>query len=331
MNNTQHSQQDSSANKSEIQPSIIGTIGLVILLEACAGLLMLVLAIPLFINGMLSIDTIQLPHYEFLEKVGIFGVSILTLAELIAIFICLHFLLKRDGIKFKSLGFQFNGYKKDALIGAAIGIAIMASCFLLLFSTDYITYTTQDFTQVPWLSSITLFLFVAVHEEVLCRGFIQGRLMGITSPYKALFISSIIFMAMHLGNDNWTFISLLNLALAGVTFGLYYLHTKNLWFPIALHFTWNFFQGPVFGFEVSGGKMESWLTITRANNPLITGGEFGLEGSILVTAFEVLTIILIHLNFTMNKAKPEIVTEASIAEDVQFNDQQSVLEKSSAL
>jgi len=268
----------------------------------------------------------ELPNNEFIKTIGISGLSLFILAELIALFICLHFFLKRDDTSFKAMGFQLNGYKKDAVVGALIGIIVMTSCFFLLLVTDYISFSAQSFTQVSWLSSIAFFLCVAILEEVLCRGYIQGRLMRATGPYTALLISSIIFMLLHLGNDNWTILSLVNLSLAGVTFGLYYLHTKNLWFPIALHFTWNFFQGPVFGFEVSGGQMESWIAITRTNNPLITGGEFGLEGSILVTAFEVLTIILIQLKFTMLKKNPAITTGESTSTDIQSTTEQATME-----
>jgi membrane protease YdiL (CAAX protease family) len=294
------------SDNNDKQPSIIGTIGIAIIMLIMLGFITLILVIPMLINGILTLEMFELPQNEFIESIGMTGMALLTFAELLAMLICLKFFLVQDNIAFKALGFQLTGYKKDALIGAIAGIAVMASSFYLLFCTHYIDFSVQAFSQVPWLSSIALFLFVAFNEEILFRGYIQNRLMRATGPYKALAVSSLIFMTAHLFNDNWTLVSLLNLFLAGVSMGLYYLHTRNLWFPIAIHFTWNFFQGTVFGFEVSGAKMESWITITRANNPLITGGEFGLEGSILITAFEVLTIILIHLRFTMKKSETAV-------------------------
>lgn len=285
-------------------PTISGSIYITFLLLIGTSFLQFIFIIPLLINGMLTLEMFNLSQSEFGKAVGLHGESLLLLAELAALIICIKIAFKSKNIPLNTLGFKLKGYKVDALIGAFIGIVVIATCFGLLTSTGYITFTVQKFTLVPWLASCSLFLLVAIVEEVLCRGFIQNLLMRATSPYVALIISSIIFMALHLGNDNWTLISLLNLALAGVTFGLYYLHTKNLWFPIALHFTWNFFQGPVFGFEVSGHKMESWIAITRTNNSLITGGEFGLEGSILVTVFEILMITLIHFKFTCSQINP---------------------------
>ena len=290
--------------------SILGTICLTILLLIATLFLQFVFLIPMLINGVFTLEMFNLPQDEFSKAIGATGELLFVLTELIALVICIKIIFKSDNTPFSTLGFQLKGYKVDALIGAFAGIFVIGICFAFLVSAGYISFTMQEFTSVPWLASISLLLFVAIVEELLCRGFIQGRLMRATTPYKALFISSIIFMALHLGNENWTILSLINLALAGVTFGLYYLHTKNLWFPIALHFTWNFFQGPIFGFEVSGGKMESWIAITRTNYPLITGGDFGLEGSILVTVFEVLMIVLIQIKFTTSIVKPDKTPKA---------------------
>lgn len=283
------------------KPSILGALYLIFLVLIGTLLIQFIFLIPLLINGMLTLDMFNLSQHEYSKALGIVGESFVLLAELIAVIICIRIAFHIQNIPFSSLGFKLNGYKTDAILGALAGIIIIATCFFLLASTDYISYSVRPFNLVPWLASCSLFLIVAILEEILCRGFIQGLLMRATTPYLSLFISSMIFMALHLGNDNWTLISLINLALAGVTFGLYYLHTQNLWFPIMLHFTWNFCQGTVLGFEVSGHKMESWLVIARNGNSLITGGNFGLEGSVLVTTFEILLIILIQLKFAGSK------------------------------
>ncbi|WP_286232746.1 CPBP family intramembrane glutamic endopeptidase [Thalassotalea sediminis] len=284
------------------KPSILGALYITFLVLIGTLFMQFVFLIPLLINGMLTLDMFNLPPSEFSETLGIKGEAFILLAELIALIICIKIAFHIQKIPFSIIGFKLNGYKTDAVLGALAGIIIITICFFLLVSTGYISYTVQSFSLVPWVASCSLFLLVAVSEEILCRGFIQGLLMRATTPYLALFISSVIFMALHLGNVNWTLISLINLFLAGVTFGLYYLYTRNLWFPITLHFTWNLFQGTVFGFEVSGHKMASWLAIVRTENSLITGGKFGLEGSILVTALEILLIVLIQLKFTSSKS-----------------------------
>ncbi len=85
--------------------------------------------------------------------------------------------------------------------------------------------------------------------------------------------------------------------MAGLLFGLSYIYTKNLWFPIALHFSWNFFQGTVFGFNVSGKETYS-LIITKENSFNIwNGGNFGFEGSILSILFQIFAIGIVFLIF----------------------------------
>lgn len=94
---------------------------------------------------------------------------------------------------------------------------------------------------------------------------------------------------------------------AGILLGISYIFTKNLWFPIALHFSWNFFQGPIFGFQVSGTNSETLISQTINGNELLTGGQFGLEGSIIATVLCSLGILL----FWMIYKKQNIVSTAN--------------------
>ena len=76
--------------------------------------------------------------------------------------------------------------------------------------------------------------------------------------------------------------------------GLYYIYRQNLWFPIALHFSWNFFQGPIFGFEVSGIELNSLIVQEITGSDLLTGGDFGLEGSALLSVLLLLSIFFVQ-------------------------------------
>ena len=91
-----------------------------------------------------------------------------------------------------------------------------------------------------------------------------------------------------------------------VLLGLSYIYTRNLWFPIALHFSWNFFQGTVFGFNVSGIDSYSIIEQEAIHDNLLTGGKFGFEGSIVSVLLHLVFILVIYkvfnrrlnLNFT---------------------------------
>ena len=71
-----------------------------------------------------------------------------------------------------------------------------------------------------------------------------------------------------------------------------YAYTKNLWLPIALHFSWNFFQS-LLGFNVSGQSMYSVLRISRDSPNLFNGGNFGFEGSILASILQIIAVVFI--------------------------------------
>ena len=138
---------------------------------------------------------------------------------------------------------------------------------------------------------LALFIVVSFHEEIMMRGYVLNNLMQSMNRYVALSISSVIFMSIHLLNPNVNFLSVINLFLAGIVLGIYYIHKPNLWLPIGMHLTWNFFQGPIFGFEVSGIETKSIIGKSIKGNEIITGGAFGFEGSIIATIL-IVTMIL---------------------------------------
>ena len=96
--------------------------------------------------------------------------------------------------------------------------------------------------------------------------------------------------------------SFFNLVLAGIFLGIAYIYTKNLWFPIALHFSWNLFQ-TLLGFKVSGQESYSIIEFNLKENNLINGGEFGFEGSILSVMFQIVFIIVIVKYFKKESKK----------------------------
>ena len=146
--------------------------------------------------------------------------------------------------------------------------------------------TSSNFIRVPFLSFIIRGIIFRIIEEKL-------------GSYISLLISAIIFGALHLLNPNSTLISGLGVGIeAGLLFGAAYIYTRNLWFPIAIHFAWNFMQSGIFGAITSGNeKTSSLLTTKLTGNSFITGGEFGPEGTIQALIFCVLaSIVLLQLS-----------------------------------
>jgi uncharacterized protein len=108
-------------------------------------------------------------------------------------------------------------------------------------------------------------------------------------------ISSIVFALLHLANPNPSFMAVVGLTAAGLFFAYSYLVTRQLWLPIGLHIGWNFFEGPVFGFPVSGlAQFFSLLNTSRHGPELITGGAFGPEAGLIQYPVLLLAVWLIH-------------------------------------
>lgn len=182
------------------------------------------------------------------------------------------------------------------LLANVIGGVGMAA--MLVGSGDLLITTLTGTRRVigtgfPFLSSLILFTPAVLHEELLFRGYafqkLAERNIGV-----ALASSSVIFAALHLGNEHVGALALFNILLAGILLGAFYLVTRSLWFPIAAHWFWNIFSGPILGHEVSGYEEGSVFLTVDAGNPLLTGGEFGIEGSVLMTVVEIAALALLY-------------------------------------
>lgn len=140
-----------------------------------------------------------------------------------------------------------------------------------------------------------VFAFVAISEELLCRGYMQGLIKHRYGLRAAVWIPSLLFALLHLGNPGIlaTPLPLLNIFLVGIFFAMTREITGGLWFPIGFHLTWNFVQGNVFGLAVSGTEGGSLMTSEVQGHPVISGGSFGAEGSLLTTIILLLACLFV--------------------------------------
>ena len=88
---------------------------------------------------------------------------------------------------------------------------------------------------------------------------------------------------VHIANENATLWSSIAIAIeAGLLLGAAYKWAGTLWLPIGIHWAWNFAQGNIFGFAVSGEKAgESLLQARIEGAGWLTGGAFGAEASVV--------------------------------------------------
>lgn len=189
----------------------------------------------------------------------------------------------------KEAGFGKQLWGKHSTMGILAGLAVNTSIFLILWTTGFLFVENIHFRFDLLFFSVLITLLVSLIEEISMRGYLLASLMDSMNKYLALVISSMLFAIFHIFNPNMNLIGFTNIFLAGCLMGIGYIYNRSLWFPIALHFSWNFFLGPVFGFEVSGLSYRGILQHNVSGPEWLTGGPFGAEGSVL------LSILLIFL------------------------------------
>lgn len=207
-----------------------------------------------------------------------------------------------------SLGFGFKNRTRDVLVGLLFALSIIVGGSMILFTFEYINILEFQFDGRALFLSFLLFLFVSLNEEILVRGYILNNLLTKVNKFVALAISSVIFALMHGFNSDISFIPMFNLLLAGFLLGAAYIYTKNLWFSISLHLFWNFLQGPIMGYSVSGQRVDSMFTIETLGKNSMNGGGFGFEGSIVCSVLCALTIAIIFWYYK-RKEKLELAYE----------------------
>jgi len=195
------------------------------------------------------------------------------------------------------------GLFKSLTIGIVLGVLLQSLTILVIYlkgGYSIVSINPILFLVPPFAMAFTS----AIFEEILMRGIVFRITEEKLGSYFALFISAILFGAMHLGNPNSSLTAALGLAIqAGLLLASAYIYSRNLWFPIAIHFAWNFTQSAIFGANVSGNSISKTLITSKIEGAeWFTGGQFGPEGSIQATVFcFIVTIILLILSHKEGK------------------------------
>jgi membrane protease YdiL (CAAX protease family) len=215
-----------------------------------------------------------------------------------------------DKRSIESLGLRLNRQTiVDLLAGIGITLVQMGLIYLLMSWLGWITFEgfAWEFDALSLVIENTLiffamFVLVGWHEELLSRGYHLQTIASGLNLLWGVIISSAVFGALHLGNPSANWISTTGIFLAGIFFAYGYIRTKQLWLPIGMHLGWNFFEGVVFGFPVSGLDIYALTRIQVHGPELWTGGAFGPEAGLIVLPALILGAILIYF-YTANQSR----------------------------
>jgi len=236
-----------------------------------------------------------------LKRLGIpsgdWVIGVVFLLSLVATWVCTR--LRKESLA--SVGWRMNGrWAKDLAWGTLLGGGVMLLAAGLLWAVGGVTWDLDPHRSLRVLAiGFLTFILVALWEENLFRGFVFQRLIAGLGVWPAQLILALFFGIAHWGNPGmhgaikiWATV---NIALAAVFMGLAYLRTRSLALPIGIHLGWNWTQGNVLGFGVSGTTSQpGWIhPIFHGKPEWMSGGAFGLEASIFGVVAVLLGIFLL--------------------------------------
>jgi hypothetical protein len=252
----------------------------------------LVLIVLLF--GGLSLPIVRAAHppYSIWETIGVnWLLALLLLAAMLAV--------ERIAVNKNAaqIGLDPSCALRDVVFGLLFGAVLFSFVVLELAAGGLYQIVGAQLSPSLGFAALLLLADAAI-EELLFRGVLFRLIEEWAGTWLALAISATLFGLAHAANPGATWFSSLAVALeAGVLLGATFVVTRNLWAPIALHFAWNFFEGPVYGSQVSGHQFLTSIFTSQIKGPtVLTGGRFGPEAGLfaLVTCLVAAVALLAY-------------------------------------
>lgn len=194
---------------------------------------------------------------------------------------------------------RFFGY------GILLGLILPGFIFAILFSLGMaaIVATPLRFGLVDLISIVLgtagFAMIVALSEELIFRGMaLREWALRMGWPLATVFGGLYFGLAHMIGTlpriatleGAWIIISAL---IASILFTAMYIRSRSLWLPIGFHFGWNLCLELFLGATISGQGVEFGLFRTELSGPaLLTGGEFGIESSVITYILYIVIAIL---------------------------------------
>lgn len=239
----------------------------------------------------------RIPYAEFFQSL-ISRVSTLS-AALLAGYLATRFL---EGLPWRALGLTFHAqWIRDVFVGSLIGIASLALGVGIAAVSGGLKFAMNTDAAPSRVATIVigsgiLFLVAALAEEAAFRGYPLQTLTRAKLAWLGVLLTSVPFALGHLLNPNVVpGATFANTTLAGIWLAVAYLKTRSLWFPLGVHWGWNWALGSLFGLPVSGLRLVSapLLKAQDAGPAWLTGGSYGLEGGIAGTIVLVLSTLAV--------------------------------------
>ena len=229
-------------------------------------------------------------------EVGYILTALFSTVFIIALVIVFCRFIERRPIASMGLRLDRHSLVQYAL-GLGVGLALALVTFLILYATHAVEVTAGTFTPVLIVLYLFAFLIQGAAEEVLLRGYFMVSVTNTASPLTAVLFSALVFSMLHVAIVGFSALGMLNIFLFGVLLGFIVFRTHSLWLAMALHGIFNFAEGNILGFPVSGIVTGQSLlgTVVVEGRTLTHGGVFGPEGGAALTVVLLIAIAIFFL------------------------------------
>ena len=247
---------------------------------------------------------LQTLHQSLTDKTGDFRLILSLLAFGFVLNTVFRWTRKVEKRPIRTLGFYKENFLSALLKGYGLGLSLFILALaglVVLGQYQFDSIHLDTYSLAFTLFTIPFWILQGTTEEVVARTWLLPQLASRTNLKLAVLISSLFFALLHVGNSGLTLLSLVNLFLFGVAMSLYLLKTDTIWGIGGIHGAWNFAQGNLFGVLVSGQSSgTSIMKFTpQGNQDWLSGGSFGIEGSIMSSI--ILFLLILYLAYQLKK------------------------------
>lgn len=284
------------ATKASLKPvSSVLTVVILFLIMQVPGLIVGLVVLPYFFLklGAGSIDAARLQMAFVSDNVLLFNLYFTILVS-IAAYLFARYYQKRNNT---SLGLTNPNRLKNYFKGLCFGYALFMVCLIILRAFGLVEITNN----LASVSGPYLILFVigwilqGFEEELVCRSIIMNFFAAKNDVMVGILANSVIFTILHIGNAGYSLIPFINIYLMGIIFSIIFYIADDIFISAAAHSMWNFAQANIFGMRVSGEFLieNTAMKSSFFGSPLLTGGDFGIEGGLVVTLVFFVVVVLL--------------------------------------
>ena len=253
-------------------------------------LMFLLIIVYSFLQGILF-------EYVFKNIVGYNIISVLC-SYIFSAVILLLFVKYFEKTTFEYFGFSKENYLEAIKVGMGLAIFSIVGIVVILLMSDNISLAlSKDLKIGTIIILIILVLMQGFLEEIVFRGYLMTRLAAKKGKWIAIILSSIFNLVFRMSNPSTSKLDLINIFLMSIVMSLLYWYFDNILVIAIFHAFWNCISGVVFGFNISGIKVSDTIFTVDAisDKQILTGGSYGIEGSIIATVFFAILGLLVYM------------------------------------